>query len=60
MHLKSVRETHYSKFLTSDFSHSLQNKNKDRAARRERDRSDRFFSDNLDKCVSEEADSSKV
>ena len=60
LHLKSVRETHYSKFLTSDFSHSLQTKNKAKTARRERDRSDRFFSDNLDKCVSDEADASKV
>ena len=60
LHLKSTRESHFSKFLTKDFSQRLRAKNKDRSARKEKDKKDKFFSNKLDKVVSQETDTNKV
>ena len=57
LHIKAARESQYSKFISKDLTATLQTKNRDKSARRERDRKDQLFSNNLDKLVSEEADS---
>ena len=60
LHMKSVRESHYSKFLSNTFSQSLKAKASDRVARKDRDKKDLFFSDKLDRHVTEETDRAKV
>ena len=58
--MKSIRESHYSKFLTNTFSQSLKAKATDRVARKDKDKNDLFFSDKLDRHVAEETDRAKV